>query len=71
MPIPMDELLEQARLLSLADLVHLLELLAADLRRRIERQQYYGITELRGVGKESWQEIDVEKYIENERSSWE
>jgi hypothetical protein len=28
------------------------------------------ILELQGLGKEIWKDIDVEKYIEQERSSW-
>lgn len=28
------------------------------------------IIELSGLGKELWQDIDVEKHIENERNSW-
>jgi hypothetical protein len=28
------------------------------------------ITEFKGLGKELWQGIDVEKYIDEERNSW-
>ncbi len=28
------------------------------------------IREFRGLGKELWREIDVDKYIEEERNSW-
>jgi hypothetical protein len=66
-----QELLVQARLLSLEDEARLVEELMADLRQRIEEgQQYHSIMELKGLGKELWQGIDVEKYIEEERSSW-
>lgn len=66
----LEELLSQARLLSLEDEALLLEKLMADLRQRLEGQQYHSIMELKGLGKELWQGIDVEKYIEEERSSW-
>jgi hypothetical protein len=33
-------------------------------------QEYHSIMELKGLGKELWQGIDVEKYIEEERNSW-
>lgn len=65
-----EELLMQARLLSLEDEARLLEELMADLRQRLDNQQYHSIMELKGLGKELWQGIDVEKYIEEERSSW-
>ena len=65
-----EEVLAQAQLLSLEDQVHLLEELAANLRQHIEGQQYHSITELKGLGKEFWQGIDVDKYIEEERNSW-
>jgi len=31
----------------------------------------HSILELEGLGKEIWEGIDVEKYIEEERNSWE
>ncbi len=65
-----DELLAQGRLLSVEDEARLVEGLMADLRQRLEGQQYHSIMELKGLGKDLWQGIDVEKYIEEERSSW-
>lgn len=87
-----EEILEQARLLSLEDRTSLLEKLRADLLEQTatllqriegqqfrlvkgvselpsEEQQYHSIMELKGLGKELWQGIDVEKYIEEGRSS--
>ena len=34
------------------------------------RPKKHSIKELRGLGKEIWQGIDVKKYIEEERNSW-
>ncbi len=65
-----EEVLERARLLSPEDQARLLEELIVDLRQRLEGQQYHSIMELKGLGKELWEGIDVEKYIEEERSSW-
>lgn len=72
-----EEVLEQARLLSLEERVILLERLRSDLLQqvaallqRIEDQECHSIMELKGLGKELWQGINVEKYIEEERSSW-
>lgn len=69
-PTKLEELVAQAQLLSLEDEARLLEALMADLRQRLEGQQYHSIMELKGLGKELWQGLDVAKYIEEERSSW-
>jgi hypothetical protein len=29
------------------------------------------LSELKGLGKELWQKVDVAKYLDEERSSWE
>lgn len=68
--ITFNELLAQAQLLSPEDKARLVESLAADLRQSFENQRSHSIMELKGLGKELWQGIDVEKYIEEERSSW-
>jgi hypothetical protein len=70
MHLTYEELQDQVQLLSLEDEVRLAEYIMADLRQRIEGQQYHNIMELKGLGKELWQGMDVDKYIEEERSSW-
>lgn len=89
-----EEILAQARLLSLEEREILLEKLHVDLIQQmtvllrrlesrlpsdwlkenpepsLEAQQYHSIMELKGLGKELWQDVDVKKYIEEERSSW-
>lgn len=32
--------------------------------------QLHSLRELRGLGKELWRSIDVDKYLEEERNSW-
>lgn len=65
-----EDVLQQARLLSLEDQARLLEELSVTLRHYIEGQSSHSITELRGLGREFWRGIDVDKYIEEERNSW-
>jgi hypothetical protein len=60
-----DELLDQIRLLSVDEQISLLRELEALIHIR-----KHSIRELRGLGKETWQGIDVEEYIEEERNSW-
>lgn len=35
-----------------------------------EDEPLHDITELKGLGKEIWEQIDVDAYIEEERNSW-
>ena len=63
MPAPIyEEVLNQVRLL---------EELATIVRYRVEAWPKHSILEFEGLGKEIWQGIDVQKYIEEERNSWE
>lgn len=50
--------------------LHLLEELAAMVRRRMTLKQKHSIMELEGLGKEIWQGIDAQEYVNQERSSW-
>lgn len=76
-----EELLSQARQLSLEDEMGLLEDLMADLRRRIERQQkpdtekdaepLYDVMDFMGIGHGTWRAIGgVDEFIKQERASW-
>ncbi len=65
-----EEILDQARRLSLEDQARLVEELATLVRSRIQAWPKHSILEFEGMGKELWQGIDVEQYIEEERNSW-
>lgn len=62
------DILNQAQHLTLDEQLRLLEDLAAHNRRQITRQPKHSIMEFKGLGKEIWQSIDVEKYINEERT---
>ena len=62
--------LDQARQLTSDEQLKLLEDLAAIVRKKITAKPKHSIMELKGLGKEIWEGIDVEKYIEEERNSW-
>ena len=66
-----DEILNQVRRLELIDQVRLLEELATIVHYRVKALPKHSILELEGLGKEIWEGIDIEKYIEEERNSWE
>ncbi len=65
-----DTVLHQVQQLSPEEQLQLLEDLAAILRQRIPRKPKHNILELKGLGKEVWEGVDVEEYIRQERGSW-
>lgn len=62
--------LQQVQLLEPADQLRLLEELAAIIRRQAALQTRRSILELRGLGKEIWKNVDAQKYVDQERASW-
>ena len=66
-----EEVLHRVQLLSFDDQLRLLEELASITRRRLTSHSKHSFLELEGLGKEVWEGIDVEKYIDEERNSWE
>jgi hypothetical protein len=65
------EALSQVLRLTPDEQLQLLEFLSSIIRDRGITKPRHSIMELEGLGKEVWQGIDVEKYIEEERNSWE
>jgi hypothetical protein len=65
-----DEILDQAQRLTPDEQLRLVEDLVASLRRQGKARPKHSIMELRGLGKELWKGVDVEKYINEERNSW-
>ena len=66
-----QEALNYARNLAPDDQRRLLAELATLVRQQNAARPKHHITEFKGLGKEVWRKIDVEKYIEEERNSWE
>ena len=69
---PYEDVLNQVRQLSPEEQLQLLEDIAAMLRQRVKNTQRPGhnIMELEGMAKKLWEGIDVEKFIDEERNSW-
>jgi len=66
-----DEILNQAQRLTTDQQLRLLEELAAFIRQKVTTEPLHSVLEFEGMGKELWQGVDVEKYIDDERNSWE
>jgi hypothetical protein len=63
-----EEVLRHFQSLSRADQERLLTDVAQQLQSKSEETT--SILELQGMGKEIWAGVDVEKYVDQERSSW-
>lgn len=68
--ISYHQVVSEVNRLSLADQLRLLEDMAALIRRRTTSERTRSILELQGKGKDIWRGVDVQKYIEEERASW-
>ena len=55
--------------LNYTDKLHLLSYLMKDLIKSNAKTKH-NLTELRGLGKEMWQNRDIDDYIQNERALW-
>jgi hypothetical protein len=71
----LNEVLNQVQHLTPDEQLQLLEDVIASIRQRTSTQsqtepRLYNAMEFRGFAKEIWKGVDVEKYIEEERNSW-
>lgn len=65
-----DQLLAQVSRLPPTDQLRLLEDLAALLRQHMMPTPMQSVTALRGLGKDIWQGIDAQEYVDRERDAW-
>ena len=64
--LTLEELIEAANKLNMADRQHLLHALIVASAKRNRR-----ISVLRGLGREIWRGCDAQEYVDSERDSWE
>jgi dihydroneopterin aldolase len=64
------EVLNQVQQFSAEEKFRLLEDLMELLKRQMASKPSHSILELEGLGKEIWEGIDVDQYLEEERNSW-
>jgi hypothetical protein len=64
------EIRRQIEALSADEQLRLLEDLASIVRQRATTQPKRIILELKGLGKEIWQDIEAQEYVNQERDSW-
>jgi hypothetical protein len=64
------KILSRVQRLPPTDQLRLLEELAALVRRQVTTLPRRSVLELQGLGKEIWQNIDAQEYVDQERASW-
>jgi len=64
------EVLNQVQRLTDDEKLQLLEDVAAMLRHQIKPRPKHSILELEGLGKEIWEGIDAQEYVNQEREAW-
>ena len=64
------EIRHQVESLSPDEQLRLLEDIAAIVRRQMISTPKRSIMELEGLGKEIWQGVDAQEYVDLERASW-
>jgi len=65
-----NQVMAEIKTLNLSDQLRLLEEMATLIRKKASQARPRSILELKGKGKEIWKEIDVNTYLDEERSSW-
>ena len=70
MATPYEDILRHIESLSPADQLRLISDLAERLRTQGQSKSRTSILELQGLGKEVWQGLDAQEYVDRERASW-
>lgn len=67
-----NNVLNLARRLELKEQLQLLRALLGEISSDVsgDNVQEHSILELRGLGLEVWQDIDIAEYVQQERNSW-
>ena len=65
-----QEISRQVKNLTLDEQLKLIEELAEIVRSRQRSQSEDNIMQLEGLGKDCWQSIDAQEYVDRERQSW-
>jgi hypothetical protein len=67
----LDQVLNQVQHLTPDDQLRLVEDLVANIRRQSTAlHKKHNVMEFRGIAKKLWEGVDVEKFIDEERNSW-
>ncbi len=66
-----QHILMQVKQLEMIEQIRLLEAIAQLVQRETVSKPSRSIRELRGLGKEIWNNLDAQEYVNQERDAWE
>jgi len=66
-----QHILRQVKELGMIEQIRLLEAIAQLVQRETPSKPPRSIRELRGLGKEAWNNLDAQEYVNQERDAWE
>jgi hypothetical protein len=66
----LNKVLDQVQKLTFEEQLQLLEDLVRFIRLGMKEIPLHNVMEFEGIAKESWEGVDVAKYIDEERNSW-
>ncbi|MCK4358866.1 MAG: hypothetical protein KAW92_09010 [Candidatus Cloacimonetes bacterium] len=71
-PIMINKILYEITKLAFSEKLELLDNLVKQIKKQElnKKDSKYTLLQLKGLGKELWQEVDVENYINTERDQW-
>jgi hypothetical protein len=70
MPTPYEDILRDVESLSRTEQLRLMSELAVYLRVQVTPEGNTSILDLQGLGKEIWQGMDAQDYVDRERAAW-
>ena len=70
MPLPYEQILRDVESLSRAEQLRLISELTENLRLEPTPEAHTSILDLQGLGRDVWQGVDAQDYVDSERSSW-
>lgn len=70
MAIPYEDILRNVESLSRTEQLRLISELAEYLGAQASSESRVSILKLQGLGKEIWQGIDAQEYVDRERAAW-
>ena len=66
----LDNVTNSIQHLSLEEQIRLLDEVKASLQKNEGTEPLHDVMEFRGIAKDFWKNVDVQKYIDEERNSW-
>jgi hypothetical protein len=69
--VQVERIVDEIKIMDYYAKLEILEKVVRLLREPVKKsKQHYSLLQLEGLGKEIWQDVNVNEYIDRERDSW-